>query len=51
VKMNLRMDLDCSDEIRVLRNEDILAVVDTLVKLKDGIGQVDDIDNLGRTRD
>ncbi len=50
VKMNLRMDLDCSDEIRVLRKEDILAVVDTLVKLKDGIGQVDDIDNLGNRR-
>ena len=50
VKMNLRMDLDCSDEIRVLRSEDLLAVVDTLVKLKDGIGQVDDIDNLGNRR-
>ena len=50
VKMNLRMDLDCDDEVRVLRNEDILAVVDTLVKLKDGIGQVDDIDNLGNRR-
>ena len=50
VKMNLRMDLDCSDEIRVLRSEDMLAVVDTLVKLKDGIGQVDDIDNLGNRR-
>jgi len=50
VKMNLRMDLDCSDEVRVLRSEDILAVVDTLVKLKDGIGAIDDIDNLGNRR-
>ncbi|MEP1229372.1 MAG: DNA-directed RNA polymerase subunit beta [Litorimonas sp.] len=50
VKMNLRMELDCSDEVRVLRNEDILAVVDTLVKLKDGIGAIDDIDNLGNRR-
>ena len=51
VKMNLRMDMqDVGDEIRVLRNEDMLAVVDTLVKLKDGIGQVDDIDNLGNRR-
>jgi len=51
VKMNLRMDLqDVGDEIRVLRSEDMLAVVDTLVKLKDGIGQVDDIDNLGNRR-
>jgi len=50
VKMNLRMDLDCPDDVRVLRPEDMLAVVDTLVKLKDGIGQVDDIDNLGNRR-
>jgi len=50
VKMNLRMDLDCPDDARVLRPEDMLAVVDTLVKLKDGIGQVDDIDNLGNRR-
>jgi len=50
VKMNLRMDLDCPDEIRVLRNEDLLAVVNTLVRLKDGFGSVDDIDNLGNRR-
>jgi len=36
--------------VRVLRSEDMLSVVDTLVKLKDGIGQVDDIDNLGNRR-
>jgi len=50
VKMNLRMDMECPDSQRVLRKEDILAVVDTLVKLKDGIGQTDDIDNLGNRR-
>jgi DNA-directed RNA polymerase subunit beta len=50
VKMNLRMDMECPDSERVLRKEDILAVVDTLVKLKDGIGQTDDIDNLGNRR-
>lgn len=50
VKMNLRMDMDADDEVRVLRKEDILAVVDTLVKLKDGIGSIDDIDNLGNRR-
>jgi DNA-directed RNA polymerase subunit beta len=51
VKMNLRMQMeDVGDEIRVLRKEDILAVVDTLTKLKDGIGQIDDIDNLGNRR-
>jgi len=50
VKMNMRMDMDCPDDVRVLRNEDLLAVVDTLIKLKDGIGSVDDIDNLGNRR-
>ncbi|MGB6230658.1 MAG: DNA-directed RNA polymerase subunit beta [Litorimonas sp.] len=50
VKMNLRMDMDADDEVRVLRKEDILAVVQTLVNLKDGIGSVDDIDNLGNRR-
>jgi len=51
VKMNLRMDMqDVGDEVRVLRKEDILAVVDTLTKLKDGIGSIDDIDNLGNRR-
>ncbi|WP_298917221.1 DNA-directed RNA polymerase subunit beta [uncultured Algimonas sp.] len=50
VKMNLRMELDAEPEMRVLRKEDILAVVDTLVKLKDGIGSIDDIDNLGNRR-
>jgi DNA-directed RNA polymerase subunit beta len=50
VKMNLRMELDAEPEMRVLRKEDILAVVDTLVKLKDGFGAIDDIDNLGNRR-
>ena len=50
VKMNMRMNLDCPDDVRTLRPEDLLAVVDTLTKLKDGIGSVDDIDNLGNRR-
>ena len=50
VKMNIRLDQETGDDVRILRNEDLLAVVDTLVKLKDGIGQVDDIDNLGNRR-
>ena len=50
VKMNMRLNIECDDDIRVLRKEDLLGVVDTLVKLKDGIGQTDDIDNLGNRR-
>jgi len=50
VKMNIRMNMVCDDQMRVLRKEDMVAVIDTLVKLKDGIGQTDDIDNLGNRR-
>ncbi|PKQ06481.1 MAG: DNA-directed RNA polymerase subunit beta [Alphaproteobacteria bacterium HGW-Alphaproteobacteria-11] len=50
VKMNMRLDLDCPDTVRVLRREDILAVIKTLVGLRDGKGEIDDIDNLGNRR-
>ena len=50
VKMNMRLDLDAADTVRVLRKEDILSVVKTLVDLRDGKGEIDDIDNLGNRR-
>jgi DNA-directed RNA polymerase subunit beta len=50
VKMNMRLDLDADDTVRVLRKEDILAVVKTLVDLRDGRGEIDDIDHLGNRR-
>ncbi len=50
VKMNMRLDLDAEDTVRVLRKDDILAVVKTLVDLRDGKGEIDDIDNLGNRR-
>ncbi|MCI4655044.1 DNA-directed RNA polymerase subunit beta, partial [Sphingomonas aquatilis] len=50
VKLNMRLDLDCPDTVTTLRTEDILAVVKTLVDLKDGKGEIDDIDNLGNRR-
>jgi len=50
VKLNMRLDLDAPDTMTTLRTEDILAVVKTLVDLKDGKGEVDDIDNLGNRR-
>jgi DNA-directed RNA polymerase subunit beta len=50
VKMNMRLELDAEDTVRVLRKDDILAVVRTLVELRDGKGEIDDIDNLGNRR-
>ncbi len=50
VKMNMRLDLEGEDSIRVLRTEDILAVVKHLVEIKDGRGEIDDIDHLGNRR-
>jgi len=50
VKMNMRLNLDCPDDVTVLRREDIATVVKTLVELKDGKGEIDDIDNLGNRR-
>ena len=50
VKMNMRLEQDASDEMRVLRKEDVLAVLQTLVGLRDGRGEIDDIDNLGNRR-
>jgi DNA-directed RNA polymerase subunit beta len=50
VKMNMRLDLDAPDDMRTLRKEDILAVLKTLVGLRDGRGEIDDIDNLGNRR-
>ena len=50
VKMNMRLDLDAPDTHRTLRKEDILSVVRTLVDLRDGKGEIDDIDHLGNRR-
>jgi DNA-directed RNA polymerase subunit beta len=36
--------------MRVLRKEDILAILKALVELRDGRGEIDDIDNLGNRR-
>ena len=50
VKMNSRLEFDTDDSVRVLRREDILKVVKILVDLKDGRGEIDDIDHLGNRR-
>jgi DNA-directed RNA polymerase subunit beta len=50
VKMNMRLGLDTPDDLRILRREDVISVMRTLFDLRDGRGEVDDIDNLGNRR-
>ncbi len=53
VKMNARLEFnnkDVPDTTRVLRKADILNIVKVLVGLKDGRGEIDDIDHLGNRR-
>ena len=50
VKMNMRLDLDAEDTVRTLRREDIIACIKALVDLRDGRGEIDDIDHLGNRR-
>ena len=50
VKMNMRLDLDAEDTVRTLRKEDIVSCIKALVDLRDGRGDVDDIDHLGNRR-
>ena len=50
VKMNSRLNLECSDKITILRNDDIIAIVHKMLDLRDGKDDVDDIDHLGNRR-
>lgn len=53
VKMNARLGLtldDVPDTQRVLRKDDVLRIIKMLVELKDGRGEIDDIDHLGNRR-
>ncbi|MDQ6987021.1 MAG: DNA-directed RNA polymerase subunit beta [Mariprofundaceae bacterium] len=53
MKLNSRLGISDDDvplDKSTLRNEDILDTLDTLLKLRDGIGEADDIDHLGNRR-
>ena len=51
VKMNARLAFEEADDtLRCLRKRDILAILKILCDLKDGKGEIDDIDHLGNRR-
>ena len=50
VKMNSRLNLNCSDKITILRNDDIIFIVKKMLDLRDGKDEIDDIDHLGNRR-
>ena len=50
VKMNMRLDLGRPDTQRTLDRADIIACIKALTELRDGKGEIDDIDHLGNRR-
>ncbi|MBT5028320.1 MAG: DNA-directed RNA polymerase subunit beta, partial [Nitrospina sp.] len=50
IKMNQKFGLDIPLENRLLNLEDLAAVVKYIVGLRNGIGEIDDIDHLGNRR-
>ena len=50
MKINHRLGISSSGDLRILRREDILLTVKTLIELRDTQGTVDDIDHLGNRR-
>jgi DNA-directed RNA polymerase subunit beta len=49
-KMNDRLGLDTADDVGILQKRDLIAIVKLLFVIKEGRGEIDDIDNLGNRR-
>ncbi|RYE06295.1 MAG: DNA-directed RNA polymerase subunit beta [Rickettsiaceae bacterium] len=50
IKMNARLGLNAPEDTTILMADDMKHILKVLVELKDGKGQVDDIDHLGNRR-
>ncbi|HET6638896.1 MAG TPA: DNA-directed RNA polymerase subunit beta [Gemmatimonadota bacterium] len=49
-KLNQRLELKGAEDVTVLRREDFVEIIKYLIKLRNGLGYVDDIDHLGNRR-
>ena len=52
-KLNTRLDIsfeDAPEDLTILRRDDVIKVIKALVDLRDGKGEIDDIDNLSNRR-
>jgi DNA-directed RNA polymerase subunit beta-beta' len=49
-KINDRLGLDTPDDVLTLQKRDLIEIVKLLLAVKDGNGEIDDIDNLGNRR-
>ncbi len=50
MKMNARLGLKFDENLRVLAKEDLIGITKMLITLRDGNGEIDDIDHLGNRR-
>ncbi|RPG94117.1 MAG: DNA-directed RNA polymerase subunit beta [Candidatus Pelagibacter sp. TMED253] len=50
VKLNSKLNLKISNKKTILTTEDIIAIIQFMLDLRDGKGEVDDIDHLGNRR-
>ena len=50
VKLNSKLDLKTKNDESILSKEDIIAIIQFMLDLRDGKGDVDDIDHLGNRR-
>jgi len=50
VKLNARLGLSLDEELTILTKEDIIQIISMLCQLRDGQGEIDDIDHLGNRR-
>ncbi len=50
MKMNHKLDLNIPEYVTVLTNQDVISTLKYLIKVKKGIGHIDDRDHLGNRR-